>query len=148
MIGKIENDRKKIESGLRRWYRCNGDDYFTFLYLWKYSIEKAEQHLHEIEELRQAAVYIDTMRQIALYRISLLYNMRSTDDPFSLDELHQTFSLKAGEFIGARDKLLKLNLSDVVRATWHEVRPITNATSNAQKEQLLCMCNAKSKQRI
>ena len=104
------------------------------LYMWQESINKAEQHLHKVEELRQAGAHIDTMRQIALARTSLLYNMRTTNDPFELDELQQEFSFKAGEFISVRNKLLALNLSEQVRAIWHKAAPGMNTTGSAQNQ--------------
>jgi signal transduction histidine kinase/CheY-like chemotaxis protein/HPt (histidine-containing phosphotransfer) domain-containing protein len=106
----------------------------SLLIMWKYSIDAADKHLHEVEKLRQATVLVDKMRQIALTRTSLLNDMRTHNDPFDLDDLNQEMSHLRGAFMVTRDRLLKLDLSPEVRAIWKETAPAVNRTGQAQNK--------------
>jgi len=106
----------------------------SLLIMWKYSIDAADKHLHEVEKLRQATALVDKMRQIALTRTSLLNDMRTHNDPFDLDDLNQEMSHLAGAFMVTREKLLKLDLSPKVRAIWKETAPAVNKTGRAQNK--------------
>jgi signal transduction histidine kinase/CheY-like chemotaxis protein len=118
----------------------------SLLILWKYSIDAADKHLHEVEELRQATALVDKMRQIALHRTSLLNDMRSSNDPFELDELNQQRALLAGDFMVTRDKLLNLDLSPEVRVIWNETVPAINRTGQAQTKTAVLFLENKRKE--
>ena len=118
----------------------------SILLMWKHSIEQAEVYMQEIEGLRQATVYIDKMRQVALARTSTLYKIRSSDDPFELDELNIKFSAFAGEFIKVRDKFLNLKLSPEVRAIWLESSSVINGTDRTQRKVAALFINGKGEE--